>query len=607
MHADLAPFPSHHPRDARWGRWRELALGAPPFLTPEFFEMSRPLVTGGDPLLAAAWDDGRLVGVLPLVLDGRTLGALRTDHTPSFDYVGEGEGLAAIWRRLREDRRWSMLVLKNVPAESALATRLPALARASGCPVVVRPGARHPCFALPGFEARLSPKFRTNLQRCMRKAGGAELERIAVPSRAELDEALRLEAGAWKGAAGTSIVADAPVAHLYRALARLLGRRGQASLSFLRAGGKRIAMLISVEDARTLYALKIGYDPVATAISPGHLLVLQVATDAERRGLGTFDFVGHDDEWKRKWTGEAQAHVHVVVYRRSPLGLLQYALRELVKPRVRAVIPEPRTPLRRGCQREDVIGRHTTLERIRGRLDRGLGIKSGLLRVLRGQARADTRLGEASRFPVGSWVRVLDEERVRATLDARSRLRGLAFVPTQWCACGNVYRVAAHLQRMRDDHGRFRPIARTVLLEGVTCAGKGPEPAGCGRHCPLMFRDEWLEPAPSPHEAPPGVRTGLHARVRAADEIAAGLDLHGRRDGLTFHPQMAALAGRRFPVATALTRVFEYDAWVDTPHPVYILVGARCDGTVLGRRGPCHRGCALLWHEDWLVLEEARA
>lgn len=606
MHADLLPFPSHHPRDDRWGRWRELAFGAPPFLAPEFFAMSRPLVAAGEPMLASAWQDGRMVGALPLVLDGGTLGALRTDHTPSFDYVGDRDGLAAIWRRLREDRRWSMLVLKNVPADSALATRLPALARGDGCPVAVRPGARHPRFALAGFEARLSPKFRTNLHRCMRKAGGVELERIAVPSRAALDEALAIEAGAWKGAAGTSIVADAPVTHLYRALARLLGRRGQASLSFLRVAGRRVAMLISVEDAHTLYALKIGYDPLATALSPGHLLVLQVAADAERRGLETFDFVGHDDEWKRKWTDEAQAHIHVVVYRRSPLGLAQYVLRELVKPRLQALIPDLRTPLRRGCQRDDVIGEHTMIERIRGRLDRGLGIKSGVLRVLRGQARADTRLGDDSRFPVGSWVRVLDEERVRATLDARSCLRGLAFVPTQWCSCGNVYRVAAHLQRMRDDRGRFRPIARTVLLEGVTCAGAGPEPAGCGRHCPLMFRDEWLEPAPSPHEGPTGVRPRPHARVRAADEIAAGLDLHGRRDGLSFHPRMANLAGRRFPVATRLTRVFEYDRWVDTPHPVYILDGAHCDGAVLGRRGPCHRGCALLWHEDWLVFEETR-
>jgi hypothetical protein len=605
MRAELSPFPSRH-GDARWDRWRDLAAGAPPFLAPEFFAVSRPLLSGGVPLLAAAWQDARMVGALPLVLDGDTLGAFRTDHTPSFDYVGDDDGLAAIWRQLRDDRRWSTLTLKNVPAGSALATRLPALARGDGCPVVVRPGARHPRFALAGFEARLSPKFLANLQRCARKAGGVALERIPIPSRAALDEALAIEARAWKGAAGTSIAADAAVTHLYAVLARLLGRRGQASLCFLRAGDRRVAMLLAVEDGRTLYALKIGYDPAAVALSPGHLLVWQVATDAERRGLATFDFVGHDDEWTRKWTDQAEAHVHVVIYRRSPRGLAQYALRERLKPRLLAVIPEPRAPLRRGCQRDDVIGTHTTVARVRGRLSRGLGIRSGVRRALRGQPRVDRRLGEPSRFEVGSYVRVLDEPAVRATLDAGDRLRGLAFVPTQWAACGKVYRVAAHVRRMRDDHGRYRPIARTVLLEGVTCAGEGPEPAGCGRHCPLMFRDDWLEPARAPHHGPPAARGGLHARVRDPDEIFAGLDLHGRRDGVTFYPQMAALAGRRFAVANRLTRVFEHDRWVDTPRPVYLLDGVHCDGSALGDRGPCHRACALVWHEDWLVFEEAR-
>jgi hypothetical protein len=117
-----------------------------------------------------------------------------------------------------------------------------------------------------------------------------------------------------------------------------------------------------------------------------------------------------------------------------------------------------------------------------------------------------------------------------------------------------------------------------------------------------MFRDEWLEPAPAPGQVATA-RAKRHARVRGLDEIAAGLDLRGRRDGVTFMPEMAAYAGKRLAVVDRIERVFELDRWTPTPHAIYLLDGARCSGAVLGDRGPCDRACALLWHEDWLVLE----
>ena len=152
----------------------------------------------------------------------------------------------------------------------------------------------------------------------------------------------------------------------------------------------------------------------------------------------------------------------------------------------------------------------------------------------------------------------------------------------------------------------MRPIARTVLLAGVTCAGHGPGVAGCGRHCPMMYRDEWLEPAEAPRRAPPGPSIGLHARVRDADEIRAGLDVFGRRDGVTFLPEMAAYAGRRARIVEQLTRVFEHDRWVEPRAPVYLLEGLACSGTDLGDAGPCDRACALTWHRDWLMIEAPR-
>ncbi|HEU0031234.1 MAG TPA: GNAT family N-acetyltransferase [Kofleriaceae bacterium] len=586
-----------------WARWQALTASAPPFLRPEFFALASRF-SPARAVVAEAWDGERMIGALPLQRFGDRLHGLRCDYTPGYDYCGSADGIEAIWRALREDRSWSELDLGKVPEDSLLARHLPLLATADGCPVVMRADSRHPYFALHGFESAMSRKFLTNLQRCARKAGDLALERIAVPDRAAFDEALAIEAMAWKGAAGTSIEADPRATHLYRALSRLLGRRGLGALYFLRARGQRIATLFAVEDGRTLYALKIGYDPSVANLSPGHLLVWKVAADAEARGLVELDFVGREDGWKRKWTDRVHEHVGLTIYRDTPRGLARYAFRHVVRPH----LPERlqggiRELWPRSCQRADIVGVHSIVARARGRLTNGLGIKSGLVRAIKPPP-AREPLGTPSGLEPGSWVRVKPEAELRTTLDAREKTRGLAFTPAQWQTAGEVFQVAKQVRRLRDDHGRFRPVSRTVLLEGVDCAGYGPEPAGCGRHCPLMYRDEWLEPAEPPPRGPTPPRAVRHARVRELSDIRDGLDLRGRRDGLTFMPEMAQYAGQRFAIASTLSTVFEYDRWVATRAPIYILEGVHCTGAVVGKDGPCDRACAVMWHADWLVVED---
>jgi hypothetical protein len=584
-----------------WARWRELAEDAPPFLLPEVLALHAPLVDA-EPVVVTAARSGRLAGALPLLLGRGRLRAFRGDHARGFDYCGDPDGLDAIWHTLRRDGRWSDLFLEDVPAGSPLATRLPAIARADRCPAVVAQGSRQRFLALTGFEKRLAGQVREALRASEREAGGLELERIARPTRADFEEALALEA-----LAGGLGAADRRVARVHRAMGRLLGRRGRAHAYFLRAPGRRIGAMLTVEDTRVLYALRVGYDPASAALDPGRLLAWKVAADAEGRGLQELALTVPDPGWPHDWPHETRELVSVRVYRRSLGGLVSYGLRELVNPRLPNPMGDLRTPLRRDCQRGDVLGDHSLLDRVRGRLDAGLGIRSGIRRALARRPPPRDPLGAPSRFAPGDWVRVLEAERIRATLDADSRLRGLKFVPQMWTSCGKVYRVQQHIRRMRDDRGRYRPIARTVLVEGVDCAGDGPEMAGCGRRCPIMYRDEWLEPAAAPRPRPPPASATRFARVRPAEEIEARLDLAGRTDGLTFMPEMARFAGRRFPVLEVIPLVYEHDRYVKTRVPVYILQGLHCSGAAGGASGPCERSCALLWHEDWLVVEPAEA
>lgn len=183
----------------------------------------------------------------------------------------------------------------------------------------------------------------------------------------------------------------------------------------------------------------------------------------------------------------------------------------------------PKFPYLSGrCRRFSNIGTHGAAARISGRIQFGLGIRSVLKRLLptadRPAEKPVKRVGGPSQFAEGDWVRVLDASRLREVLDTGSKTRGLEFCAQQWFSCGRVYRVSKVVRRIIDDAGALRPVSRTVLVDGVDCGGENGS-VGCGRFCPMMFRDEWLEPvvgaqAPFPMRLLLGLRCALCQRLR---------------------------------------------------------------------------------------------
>lgn len=243
---------------------------------------------------------------------------------------------------------------------------------------------------------------------------------------------------------------------------------------------------------------------------------------------------------------------------------------------------------------------------MRWRLRSGLGVRPALRALFTGNSdrqEPSVGLGESSRFSIGESVRVLTAERLQATLDGRNRTRGLEFGKQQWTTCGGVYRVSGLVRRIIDDDGRLRRVARTVLLEDVHCDALGPS-AGCGRACPMMYRDEWLEPAGDVSAALPEALVTPHgwATVRSAEEIERSLDILGRTASLLFMPEMLRYCGQTLPVERVVRRVWELEQWGDVGHSLFVLRGARCSGDVLGGDGPCHRACGILWHPAWLQI-----
>ena len=313
-------------------QWSRLGRLAPPLLAPELALLTARLVREREPLLVGAARRGALVVALPLARRGRTLRALRSDHTPRVDALGDSAAAPALWRAIRTIDGWDTLALRGVPADSFLALDLPALARAEGCRVYVREISRAPWFEVDGIEQRIHRRFRGDMRRLERQLGGVELERIAVFDRAALGEVLSLEASSWKGRAGTAIACEARLVAFYAATARVFARRGQLTLAFLRARGRRIAGCFALEDAETFHLLKIAHDPEYARFGPGQLLVRETALDAARRGLRRYDLLGQDAAYKMKWTDQVRSHVEITVYVPSLRGRARCWAREVARP-----------------------------------------------------------------------------------------------------------------------------------------------------------------------------------------------------------------------------------------------------------------------------------
>jgi CelD/BcsL family acetyltransferase involved in cellulose biosynthesis len=313
-------------------QWSRLGRHGPPLLAPEVALLTARLVREPEPLLVGAAHRGTLVAALALARRGRTLRALRSDHTPRVDVIGDRAAAPALWRAIRTIDGWDALELRGVPSDSFLAQELPVLARAEDCRVYVREVSRTPWFDIRGIEARIHRRFGRDLRRLERQLGGVALERIAVFDRGALRELLRLEASSRKGRSPTAVAGEHRLGAFYSAIARVFARRGQLTIAFVRARGLRIAGCLALEDGQTFHLLKIAYDPEYARFGPSQLLLWETALDAERRGLARYDLVGHDATRRAMRSDTARSHVEIRVYAPSLRGRARCWAREVALP-----------------------------------------------------------------------------------------------------------------------------------------------------------------------------------------------------------------------------------------------------------------------------------
>lgn len=226
------------------------------------------------------------------------------------------------------------LALNRVPAQSGAIAALGRSYRGRG--IVISQASRgSPWIPLDASwmqpEQQLSAGRRSDLRRARRTAEtmGPLTFDVVRPTPGELgallDEAFCVEAGSWKGRAGTALTRDSVRAPFYRRYAAGACRTGNLLVCFLRIGGRAAAMQIAVTRGESFWLLKIGFDDAFARCSPGTLLMHETVRYAASHGLQAYEFLGVDEPWTRMWTAHVRPYVSVRAYPASWHGLSGFA------------------------------------------------------------------------------------------------------------------------------------------------------------------------------------------------------------------------------------------------------------------------------------------
>ncbi|MGH9087380.1 MAG: GNAT family N-acetyltransferase, partial [Acidimicrobiales bacterium] len=241
-------------RQAR--RWRRLPVPAlttrlDPDPVPLFPVLGTPLVAADEPAAACT-------GLLRALSDGAVFGAGRRPALVTVDRLHLEGPVGVAWTEASQSL--------GLPFE---------LSDPYDRPILLRAAARESGLAWPEvLGAKRLREARRRAQRLEAKLGGAPrcVDRTGDP--AAVDELIAMEAGGWKGEAGTALRCHPHLEAAFRDLCRRWAETGGLSLLTLEAGGVPVATQCAVRSGDGMFVFRITYDETFSRFGPGVLLGL---------------------------------------------------------------------------------------------------------------------------------------------------------------------------------------------------------------------------------------------------------------------------------------------------------------------------------------------
>lgn len=347
MPNELEIHDSVEPLESEWSALAD-GVASSPFDRPGWYRAWWEAFGAGSLRIHALRRDGGLVGVLPLAARRGTLASPTNWHSPGFAPIAAEPEVAHRLVEAALERRPRRLRLAFLePSSSALAAMRERRPGYRPSERVIAPAPYLDCAS--GWErywAGRSRNLRQQVSRKSRRAGErGELSFEVADGTKHLEralsEGLRVEALAWKGAAGTAINSAPDTLRFYEAMSHWAAEAGLLRLGFLRIGGRTAAFELCLETTRRHYLLKTGFDPAFSELSPGLLLTHAMVRRAFELGLRSYEFLGASDSYKLRWAEGRRDLVEAQLFATTPLGMVE----RLLQTRARSVA---RRLLRRG-------------------------------------------------------------------------------------------------------------------------------------------------------------------------------------------------------------------------------------------------------------------
>jgi CelD/BcsL family acetyltransferase involved in cellulose biosynthesis len=281
---------------------------------------------------------GRVIGIAPLMqrvqwqvgLPTRSLSPLRNKHILREDLLlpERPEGcLEAMMGYLARHRwQWDRLTFRNVPEGSPVRELLTGAARRCGLAASDwRQGRTHRVLSIEGdfaaYVANRSKNLRNEIRRYQRRLDGlARTDYQYLTAREAqlgvLEGVFELEGRSWKAQERNAALTEADKRFIRGLLAGL--DEDQLGCTVLIAERDRLlAACFTLAQGTTLYGITTYYDPEASNIAPGTLMIKELLRRIWDGPWSYLDFNG-DTPFIRRWGGVERAHYNMDLSSSAP-------------------------------------------------------------------------------------------------------------------------------------------------------------------------------------------------------------------------------------------------------------------------------------------------
>jgi CelD/BcsL family acetyltransferase involved in cellulose biosynthesis len=293
--------------------WDELVRSMPrpsPFLLHGWLEeWWRHHKEGVRPLVHAAFDDGRLVGGLPLCLvDRRGLQVLSFQggsQSALADLVLDSAAPASLAKALADRAESSgqdLALLYGLPASSRLIEAMGPdrvhLVERSEAPVLDLDGGWEEVYRAKTTGKRRNQNARKRKQLAAAGRVETQVARESDELEAALEDAFELHEIRWRGRPDGSGFATPAGRQFHRAALRRLAELGIPRIVVLRLDGRPIAFHYFFLFERRMYVHRLAFDPAYSRYSPGLLNTLDAIEASAAEGATMVEFLGGAERYK---------------------------------------------------------------------------------------------------------------------------------------------------------------------------------------------------------------------------------------------------------------------------------------------------------------------